>query len=168
MYLWRDLFFHGNSFNSIRDECSSLNCHYYFFKTPLSVLSAFSKVLGCRCRPCKPSVPWMGAVCGCCPASQHTHFPFLLAVLPALRMGQDAAGQSLWPPAWACGRSHHQVLPATLSPGKSAGCPRASWVYCRADEQAQRVPGCSRDWSYKPCELLNLIWVMPRQEHSQV
>lgn len=37
------------------------------FKTPFPVLSAFSKGLGSRCRPCKPPVPW-DALCG----SSHT------------------------------------------------------------------------------------------------
>lgn len=42
-----------NIFNSVRDEYSSPDCcYYYYFKTPLLVLSAFSKTLGNPCRPC--------------------------------------------------------------------------------------------------------------------
>lgn len=51
-----------NSFNSTRDERSTLDPYYSYFKTPFPVLSAFSKVLGGGCRPCKPPAPWMLSV----------------------------------------------------------------------------------------------------------
>lgn len=101
-------------------------CHYYFFKTPYPVLSAFWKVLGCRCRPCKPSVPRMGAVCG----SSHTAG----AAWMKARSTVIPAGSVL-----PCFPAH--TLPACCAPSSQDGTGR-----CRAEP----VTSCMGVWQVPP------------------
>lgn len=147
------------------------------------MLSALSKMLGSPWRPfglwprsCKPSCAMdatrgSGHTAGAAqmkamstvtpagsvlPASWHVTPPACCSLsLPGSWDGMlRGAGQSLWPSAWLCDRSHHQALPATLSPGEvcrlsqsQLGIRRGwwasttcSWLLLRLVLQAMQTP----------------------------